>query len=114
MFGVQLVRKVPCKPPKVHVFRDVTQGESTSPTTEEAIPHGLKLENYVRHLNACMEKPRTLLGPEAYMETVHAHAALKKLHVTKRRDLLRPKLALEEACLNEELRERFGRVVNCS
>ncbi|KAF6769577.1 hypothetical protein AHF37_12467 [Paragonimus kellicotti] len=112
MFGYQLVRKVPRNPPPAPPFRDVTQGESNGPEQPEQPPSGLDVENYTRQLDAMVNKPKHALTPKVCAETVQATQSLQTLHINQRRDKLRPILAHEEACLNEELRDRFNVVIN--
>ncbi|KAF8564435.1 hypothetical protein P879_03687 [Paragonimus westermani] len=112
MSGYQLVRKTPRNPPPAPAFRDVTQGESNGPEQTEDAPRGLDVENYTRQLDAIMNKPKQALTQRVCAETVQATQSLRTLYINQRRDKLGPILAHEEACLNEELRDRFNMVIN--
>ncbi|GAA50756.1 hypothetical protein CLF_104994 [Clonorchis sinensis] len=97
------------KPPKIPPFHDVTQGEGeiAEPTFPES-KRGLDVEKNTRHMDKLVNTPKYALEPKVIAEGIHATRFLHSVHIDQRRDRLRPMLALEEACLNEEMRERFN------
>lgn len=110
MHSQQYVRYIPRKPPQPPPFRDVIKGEGTTelnladPGRRVFEPRvGADVEN-VQMKNA--------LNPEICAEASRAVQSLQKLHIDQRQDKLRPIVTHEEVCLNEELRDRFGAVIN--
>ncbi|TGZ70407.1 hypothetical protein CRM22_003217 [Opisthorchis felineus] len=115
MYGTQLVRYVSRRPPKTPPFHDVTQGEGeiAEPTFPES-KRGLDVEKNTRHMDKLVNTPKYALESKVIAEGIHATRFLHSVHIDQRRDRLRPMLALEEACLNEEMRERFNVAIHYS
>ncbi|CAL8088480.1 unnamed protein product [Calicophoron daubneyi] len=108
MFGLQLVRIYPRKPPRAPPFRDVTQGESNAEKSkEDEEPLGFSAGK-----PKTVKEPRGGLNAALCAESRRAQISLHTLHIDQRRNKLRPLLALEEASLNEEMREKYGAVFN--
>ncbi|VDP83716.1 unnamed protein product [Echinostoma caproni] len=103
------VRFIPRNPPKQPPFRNVLQGEGTA---DKILSEPGRDIFKALSVSVPESQSKNGLNPETCAEASRALQSLQKMHIHRRRDQLRPILAREEACLNEELRKRFGAVTN--